>query len=49
MMTIKDIIRCMTDMQAEYEFEHFCDIDYINTMTAEMERIANDMLWAYQF
>jgi hypothetical protein len=47
-MTLREMINFMTDMQAEYEFDHFCEIDYINTIAASMEHIANDMMWNAQ-
>lgn len=49
MMTLKEMISFMHDMQAEYEFEHFVDIDYISTVGSLMEGIAAIMMENHQF
>lgn len=49
MMTLKEMISFMHDMQAEYEFEHFADIDYISTVGSLMEGIAAIMMENHQF
>lgn len=49
MMTLKEMITFMHDMQAEYEFEHFADIDYISTVGSLMEGIAALIMESGQF
>lgn len=49
MMNLKEMITFMHDMQAEYEFEHFVDIDYISTIGALMEGISALMMENGQF
>ena len=49
MMTLKEMITFMHDMQNEYEWEHFVDIDYISTVGALMEGISALMMENGQF
>lgn len=49
MMTLKEMITFMHDMQNDYEWEHFTDIDYISTVGALMEGISALMMENGQF